>query len=327
MSNQINLPKNNVSINNLLDNVTKKFVDSLKGSKPISTLAINDARDVLNKIQKDESYRAFVDISSIDINGNEINVNVNIFRPKNNRNRLPIIFYIHGGGWILGNNQTHGRLVTEICTKTNSAIVFVNYTPAPEKKYPTQIIQSLEALNFIHKNADKLYLDPNNIIIMGDSVGGNMATVVTMLSHERNGPKIKYQILTYPVTDAAMDTQSYEIYSDGPWLTTVSMKWFYNAYENDPEVRLNPTISPLRASTKNIQNLPPTLIIVGENDILRDDGEKYVHKLMQAGVDVSSVRILGVIHDFLMLDPVKDAPGTKTAMDIIIKKIQKVFEK
>nr|AEX62598.1 putative alpha_beta hydrolase [Moumouvirus Monve] len=162
---------------------------------------------------------------------------------------------------------------------------------------------------------------------MGDSVGGNMATVVTMLSHERNGPKIKYQILTYPVTDAAMDTQSYQIYSNGPWLTTASMKWFLEAYENDSSLRSNPTISPLKASIKNIQNLPPTLIITAENDVLRDEGEKYAHKLMQANIDVSSVRILGVIHDFLMLDPVKDAPGTKIAMDLIIKKIQKVFNK
>ncbi|AGF85168.1 triacylglycerol lipase [Moumouvirus goulette] len=327
MSNQTNLPKNTPSVEYLLDNVTEKFISSLKGSKPISTLAINDARDILNKIQKDESYKTLVDISEIDIIGDEINVNINIFRPKNNKNRLPIIFYIHGGGWILGNNQTHGRLVTEICTKTNSTVVFVNYTPAPEKKYPTQILQSLEALKYIYNNSDKLYLDPNNIIIMGDSVGGNMATVVTMLSHEKGGPKIKYQILTYPVTDAAMDTQSYEIYSNGPWLTKLSMRWFFDAYENDSNLRSNPTISPLRASIKNIQNLPPTLIITGENDVLRDEGEKYAHKLMQAGIDVSSVRILGVIHDFLMLDPVKNSPGTKIAMDLVIKKIKEVFDR
>ncbi|AZL89214.1 alpha/beta hydrolase [Megavirus baoshan] len=308
-----------------LDSQTKKFVDSISNAKPIYTLSLNDARDVLNNIQKDESYKNKIDIQHLNVTTDKANIDLDIFRPKNNKTKLPIVYYVHGGGWILGNSQTHGRLVTEIAIQTNSAVVFINYSPAPEKKYPTQIIQGLEGLYYVYNNAKTLNLDADNIIIMGDSVGGNMATVIAMLINEKQGPKLKYQILAYPTIDASMNTPSYKKYARGPWLTQQSMKWFYDAYENDANTRLNPTISPSRASRKNISELPPTLIIVDENDVLRDEGEKYAYKLMEAGVETSSVRILGVIHDFLMLDPLKDSPNVKTAMNIITSKIRDIF--
>ncbi|BCS83327.1 putative alpha/beta hydrolase [Cotonvirus japonicus] len=312
-------------VEKLLDPDVKKFVDTLTNTTPIYNLSIPAARKVLNDIQLDTSYKNSVNIQNIVIE-NE-NVNATIVRPIDNTKKLPFIFYIHGGGWILGNFQTHGRLVSELSREADVAVVFINYTPAPEAKYPTQLIQSYDTLVYFYNNAEKYNLDKDNIIIMGDSVGGNMATVIAMLSLEKSGPKFKYQILLYPVTDVSMKYESVEKYSAGPWLSEKAMKWYFDAYIEKNQDTSIPSLSPINASSRIINKLPPTLIIVDENDILRDEGEAYAHKLMQAGVSVDSVRILGAIHDFMILDPIKSSPPVKLAKNIIVTQIKHVLNK
>jgi acetyl esterase len=314
--------------NNLLEKTTKKFIDSLKDSTPIYKLDPTEARNVLNQIQSDESYKFFVDIENLDINIDSQNVSMTIFRPKDNKNVLNAIIYIHGAGWILGNNQTHGRLVSEIAVGADVAVVFVNYTLAPETKYPTQIEQCYSAIKYICYNGKKHNIDSTKLILAGDSVGGNMVAALTLIL--ANNPTdisqhIGYQILLYPVTDASMSSASYDTYAGGPWLTKKAMQWFYDAYLNDNEDRSHITISPLNASAAQLKNLPPGLIITDENDVLRSEDEAYAHKLINAGINVTVVRYLGTTHDFLMLDPLKDTPATISAMNLVIDHIKKFF--
>jgi acetyl esterase/lipase len=216
--------------------------------------------------------------------------------------------------------------MANLANATTSAVVYIGYTPAPEKKYPTQLIQSYDALVYIVSNAAKYSLNASKVIVMGDSVGANMAFVVSMLSKERAGPKIIYHILLYPVTDAKGETESYDLYKDGPWLTAQSMKWFLDSYEADSVARNMATISIMNAGLEHIKGIAPVLIITAENDVLRDEGEKFAHKLMQANIDVTAVRYLGTIHDFLMLDPLAMTNPTKSAFKLVTVHIKDAIE-
>jgi acetyl esterase len=151
--------------------------------------------------------------------------------------------------------------------------------------------------------------------VAGDSVGGNMTAAVTLLAKERGGPKLRAQVLFYPVTDASFDDASYTQFANGPWLTRDAMKWFWDAYAPNAADRAKITASPLRASIDELKGLPPALVITDENDVLRDEGEAYARKLTQAGVPVTSVRYNGTIHDFVMLNALADTPATRAAID------------
>ena len=161
--------------------------------------------------------------------------------------------------------------------------------------------------------------------VAGDSVGGNMAAAVAILAKERGGPSLVFQLLFYPVTDANFNTSSYMSYQEGYFLTREAMKWFWGSYLSNDANRKEPTVSPLQASLEQLRGLPPTLIIVGENDVLRDEGEAYAHKLMQANVEVTATRYLGTIHDFVMLNPIADTPAPRGAISQASNMLKKVF--
>ncbi len=203
----------------------------------------------------------------------------------------------------------------------------MNYTPAPEAQFPTQIEEAYAATEYVAKHGKELKLNSSHMAIVGDSVGGNMATVVALLAAERGGPKIQYQVLFYPVTDADFTTASYQKFTDGPWLTKPAMEWFWNAYAPKLADRKKPTACPLKASLSELSKLPPALIMVGENDVLREEVEAYGHKLMQAGVEATVVRYLGTIHDFVLLNPIADTPAPKSAIQLAVDNLQRVFAK
>jgi hypothetical protein len=150
--------------------------------------------------------------------------------------------------------------------------------------------------------------------VAGDSVGGNMTAAVTLLAKQRHGPALRYQVLFYPVTDADFDDGSYQEFANGPWLTKPAMEWFWNAYAPNVEDRKNVTASPLRATIESLKGLPPALVITDENDVLRDEGEAYAKKLIEAGVRVTATRYVGTIHDFVMLNALADSPATRAAI-------------
>jgi len=308
-----------------LDPITYAFIMDIEKTPgpPIYKLPVNDARNVLNKLAYPTTELP-VTTEDLIIPGN---ISIRIVRPTSSKqNTLPIIMYFHGGGWILGNEHTHARLISEVALGANVAVVFVNYSPAPEAKYPTQINEAYDATLYMVQHANEFNLDSNKLAVMGDSVGGNMAIAVTLLAKNNPEIKIKYQFLFYPVTDAGMDTGSYREFADGPWLTKMAMAWFWDAYEPDVSVRNNILLSPLRGNSQELHGLPPALIITDENDVLRDEGESYAHKLMDAGVEVVAVRYLGICHDYLILNPLQHTPTVKNTISFIINQLHTVFQ-
>jgi acetyl esterase len=314
-----------------VEHKTRTFLETLQkqGGPPIYTLSPKDARAVLSNLQASNPVAMLpADIESRTIPGGPNGqMSIHIIRPPGNREKtLPVVIYTHGGGWVLGGFDTHERLVRELANKANVAIVFVNYTPSPDAQYPIPIEEAYAATKWVAENGgSSINVDPTRLAIAGDSVGGNMAAAVTLLAKERRGPKIAFQALFYPVTDANFDTQSYNTLQEGYWLTREGMKWFWNNYAPNNATRKEPTVSPLQASIDQLRGLPPVLIITEEFDVLRDEGEAYAHKLMQAGVPVTATRYLGTIHDFMMLNAISDTPAVRGAIDQASETLKKAL--
>lgn len=294
----------------MLEHPTQIFLDKLTAQNPppIYTLPPAKARQVLEEIQIAEP-----DCQDLDITDHQT---FYLVKPKHSHKPLPIIFYIHGAGWIMGSFPTHKYLVTQLCHTTDAAVVFVNYSLAPEAKFPVAIEEAYQVLERIIQKAHDYKLDPNRLAIAGDSIGGNMAIALTMLAKERQGPKITCQALFYPVTSARMDTHSYTEFANGPWLTKKAMHWFWNAYESDLAKRTSTLHSPLLASLQELHGLPPALIITAENDVLRDEGEAYALRLIEAKVPVQAVRFLATIHDFMMLNALQNTQASLGAFEL-----------
>lgn len=301
----------------VLEPAARALADSLAaaGGPPLYTLSPKDARAVLDRAQAGDVAMppAVVEPHTIP-GGPDGEISVTIVRPVGTNGSLPAVVYAHGGGWILGNFATHERLVCDLAAQTGAAVVFVNYAPSPEAHYPVAIEQSYAALTWVAEHGAELGLDGSRVAVAGESVGGNMTAAVTLLAKQRGGPAIRYQALLYPVTNAAFDTDTYEQFADGPWLTRKAMQWFWDAYAPDPAVRAEPTASPLLASPEQLRGLPPALVITDEADVLRDEGEAYGRKLRQAGVDVTAVRYGGVFHDFMMLNALAETNAARAAV-------------
>lgn len=283
-----------------------------------------DGRNILNDLQNDSVNKGNVDIENLPVDtGKWGQINVRIIRPEANYEKLPVIFYIHGAGWVFGNAHTHDKLVRELATRTHSVVVFPEYSLSPEAKYPTAIEQNYAVLNWVANNSKDINVDITKLTVAGDSVGGNMATVMTLMAKERKGPEIKQQLLYYPVTDANFDTESYNEFSDHYYLTKDGMQWFWDQYTTSTEQRAEITASPLRATTQQLEGLPDAMILNGEADVLRDEGEEYAKHLRAANVDVTQIRFQGMIHDFVMINSLDEAKATRAAMDASTKWLNK----
>jgi acetyl esterase len=294
---------------------TQQFVDGLAGAPPIYTLSAADARSVLTRAQSAPVGKPSAQIEDVTFPvGPTGSVPVRIVRPAGAVGILPVVVYFHGGGWILGDRDTHDRLVREIAVGVKAAVVFVDYSRSPEARYPVAIEQAYAATCYVVDHGASLRIDHSRLAVAGDSVGGNMTAAVTLMAKQRRGPKIAFQVLFYPVTDADFDTVSYATFADGPWLTKRAMEWFWDAYLPDRGARKQPTATPLNASLDQLTGLPEALVIVDENDVLRDEGEAYARKLSNAGVRVTSNRYNGTIHDFVMLNALADTPAARGAI-------------
>jgi len=296
-----------------LSNAVKEFLKPLNGGGPgLETLPKDAARKVLVDAQN-----AFaVDLSGIDeseqiISQDGTDVKINIVRPAGNSESLPVFIFIHGGGWILGDYPTHKRMVRDLVVLTGYAGIFVNYTPSPEAQYPKPLNEIFAVAKWVSNNGEIINVNPAKMGIVGNSVGGNMATATTIMAKEKGGPDFKVQILMWPVTNAEFDTASWQAYGEQRFLTDPLMKWMWDQYTTFPSERKEIYASPLQATVEQLKGLPPALIQVAENDILRDEGEAYGRKLDTAGVDVTTVRYNGVIHDFGLLNGLAEIPQTK----------------
>ncbi len=321
----------NVSTKPVLQAKVQAFLDDLaaKGGTPIYKLPVKEGRSIFSKLQAASKVSKLpVDIQRRMIPGGpKGEVSILIIRPKGVRGKLPVILYIHGGGWVFGGEDTHDRLVRELAVGAKAVLVFVNYTPAPEGQYPVAHEESYATLKWIAKNAHKINADASRIAIAGDSVGGLLSTAVALMAKERGGPKIIAQLLFYPVTNDDFNTGSFQQFADGYWLAAEGMKWFWDQYVPNKADRKEPYVAPLKASLEQLKGLPPTLLITNEVDVLRDEGEAYAHKLMQAGVPVVGVRFLGTIHDSMMLNAIAEVPTTRAAVALAIDMLKKFFAK
>lgn len=300
-----------------LEPVAKNFSKANAPHPRIYELKPSEGRNLLEKVQSSPIEKYNVDIKDMLADtGKWGEINVRIIRPAGNYAKLPVIFYIHGAGWVFGSAHTHDKLVRELAVRTNSVIVFPEYTRSPEAKYPTAIEQNYAVLQQLPELAVSENFDVERLTVAGDSVGGNMATVMTLMTKQRQGLHINQQLLYYPVTDANFDTPSYNQFAENYYLTKEGMQWFWDQYTTDPQERTQATASPLRASLDDLKDLPDAMILNGEADVLRDEGEAYANKLREAGVGVTQVEFQGMIHDFVMINALDKTHATRAAMDL-----------
>jgi acetyl esterase len=299
----------------VLEPAAKGFADATANPPYLFDLGPGAGRKAVDEVQSDESNVELPDVSEewVTVPAPTGEVRVRIVTPPNassDSDTLPVIIYIHGAGWVFGNAHTHDRLVRELATKANAAVVFPDYSLSPEARYPVAIEQNYATAQWVISHGSQHGLDATRIAVAGDSVGGNMAAALTLQAKQRNDVTITAQVLFYPVTDANFDTPSYHQFAEGYFLRRDAMQWFWDQYTTDPAQRAQITASPLRATTEQLADLPKALVITGEADVLRDEGEAYAAKLRQAGVDVTAVRYQGIIHDFVMLNALR---GTHAA--------------
>ena len=302
----------------------KAFLHVLNsGGALVESLSKQDARNVLINAQAGVE----VDLSGIEesektISSDGFTVKLNIVRPEGSKEKLPVFLFIHGGGWILGDYPTHKRMVRDLVVLSGFAGVFVNYTPSPEARYPQAINEIYAAAKWVAANGDQINVDGKNMAIVGN-VGGNMSTVTTLMAKKNGGPEFKLQILLWPIVDADFETESYHLFGEDRFLTKPLMMWMYDQYTTDPEQRKEIYASPLQASVEQLKGLPPTLIQVAENDILRDEGEAYGRKLDEAGVSVTTVRYNGMIHDFGLLNALAKEPAVRSMFEYAAAELKK----
>lgn len=311
----------------ILEKITQDFVKALeaKGGEPLYKLTPPKAREVLEEAQAGPIKKPDVKVEELSIEGPNGDVSIRIMRPFRSNGELPVMMFFHGAGWMLGSPATHDRLCRELVEGTNAALVFVDYKRSPEAKFPQAIEEAYAATKYISENGVKHSLDTSRMVVVGDSVGGNMTIAVTMKAKENKNPKILAQVLFYPVTNGELTSGSYQEFADGPWLTKPAMEWFWNNYLPDLTIRKEPLASPLNASIEQLKGLPPALIITDENDVLRDEGEAYASKLMEAEVPVTAVRYIGTIHDFVMLNALANSKATRSAIDLAISFIKQAL--
>ena len=262
-------------------------------------------------------------IASRTISQGDRNVKLYIVKPQKVQGKPPVILFIHGGVWIAGNFENHQRLVRDLVVGTGAVAVFPEYTPIPDAVYPTQIEENYAAAKWVAEHGAEIGVDGSRMAVVGNSVGGNMSTVVAMMAKDRGGPKISFQVLLIPATDTDFETESYRKFANGRFLARAFMQFGWNIYAPDAKTRKEPYAAPLQASLDQLRGLPPALVITAENDPLRDEGEAYARKLKEAGVDVTATRYNGMIHDFVLLNGINDVAGVQAALRQTCDEIKK----
>ena len=306
---------------------TEEFISKIEAAdgQPLYKMTPQEARNFLENLQSQTHKEISANTTDTTILTEAGNVDIRVVKPQHTEEKLPVVLYLHGGGWILGGKESFDMLIKKLAVFTNSTVVFPDYSRSPEVQYPTALNEIYAVLEYIFQNPEEFNIDPQRIAIAGDSAGANMATVTALRAINKNGPKILFECLFYPVTNSDMDTKSYDLFKDGPWLRKKAMEWFWEAYVPDKKLRDDIYISPLKAEEEDLSKLPRTLIITAENDVLRDEGEAYARKLDSAGVDVLNVRINGTIHDFLMLNALADTLPARGAMALACTMLKKAL--
>jgi acetyl esterase len=285
----------------------KGFLDMLAaaGGPGLNELPLDEARKVpYQMIELGGPEEPVAQVETRVIAG-AVQIPVRVYRPSLATD-LPGLVYFHGGGFVICNLDTHDRLCRSLANASGCVVVSVDYRLAPEHEFPAAAEDAYSATCYVAEHAGEFGIDASRIAVGGDSAGANLATVAAIMARDRGGPAPKFQLLIYPVVDfASHETQSERDYGQGYFLDTVLMDWFADQYLPNASDRHLPYASPLRAS--DLRGLPPAMVITGECDPLRDQGEAYADKLRNAGVAVALKRYDGMIHPFLSLAGIVDA--------------------
>jgi acetyl esterase len=309
-----------------LEQSARELTDAIAKGPPLSGVSLAEARRAVEAAQSAPISMPDVDESWVTVQSAFGDFGVRIVRPQGSSDLLPVILYMHGGGWILGSWITHDLLTRRLAVGANAAVAFVEYSRAPEARYPVQIEQCYAAARWITERGEGGGFDATRIAVAGDSAGGNMSTVLALMAKRRGDVQFVHQSLYYPMTDAnAENSESLRKFKDGPYGSAEGLEWFWNSYLAAAESRNDIFVSPLQATVADLQGLPPALVIVDENDLLRDQGEAYADKLRDAGVPTTSVRFNGTIHDFMRLNTLRDSESTRAAISLAVAALRRAF--
>ncbi|MET0423504.1 MAG: alpha/beta hydrolase [Actinoplanes sp.] len=311
----------------VLEPAAQQLADNTAKPPFLYELGPAGARQVLDDIQAAPIEKLPVDEEWVTVPAEVGDVRVRLVRPAGVTGPLPVLLYMHGGGWILGNAMTHDRLVRELAVGANAVVAFVEYDRSPEARFPVAIEQGYATARWILAEGAAKGLDATRIAVAGDSVGGNMTAALALMAKDRGDVSFVLQSMYYPVTSAAQDTPSFTQFAAGPFLSAKSMAWFWDAYTTDPAQRAHRYASPLNATLDELTGLPPAFLLVDEADVLRDEGELYAAKLREAGVAVTTVRYDGIHHDFMMLNPLSRTYATRAAVAQAIAMLTAAFGK
>ena len=314
----------------VLDPESQAFLRFVKdsGRPEMHTLSVEEARALFARGQlgvKVPKPPADVESRTIPV-GPGGSLHIYIVRPAGNRSMLPVVLYFHGGGWVLGDFETHERVVRDIVNGAQVAVVFPEYTRSPDARYPMANEEAYAATKWVAEHGDEINVDADRLAVAGESAGGNMATVVCMLAKQRSGPKIAAQVLFYPSTSGNPDFPSRKQFAEGYYLTAETGKWFWRHYSGGAPIHTEPTACPLNASVEQLRGLPPALIITAECDVLRDEGEAYARKLFQAGVTVTCTRYLGTLHGFNVANALAGSKASRASLAQTCDMLREVFE-
>ena len=292
---------------------------------PVSEMPVEQARQTyaFATTVGDNPNLSGIEETVKEIQQDGLTIKLHIVRPAALNKDIPAFMYFHGGIWFMGDYATHKILLHDLVVQTKMAAVFVDFTRTPDAHYPQQINEAYAATKWIALHGKEIKIDGSNLAVAGNSVGGNMATVVALMAKDKNGPALKLQVLISPVTDANFETTSYNRFADGRFLTKALMMRGWDFYLKDTTQRKDIYASPLQASTAQLKGLPAALVITEENDVLRDEGEAYARSLDAAGVNTISTRYNGTIHDFIIINALHNLPGTQAAIkqiaDVLIR--------
>jgi acetyl esterase len=237
-----------------------------------------------------------------------------VVRPRGSVGPLPAVFYLHGGRWMFGDADTHAHVIGELAVKADVAMVVPEYSRTPEARYPVALEECYATLLWMHRNAELLGVDPKHIAVAGDCAGATLAIAVAMLAKSRGGPRLRAQLLYYPPTDANCGSASHRDFSEGYLLSSDEQAWYWDQYCDGGDCTCS-TASPLRAGREELSGLPPTMLVTAEADVVRDEGAGFARNLRAAGVDVTSLRYLGTVHDFVVLSQLANIPPARAAID------------
>ena len=301
----------------ILENATQRFVDELnaENAPPLSQVTLEEARAAHARGQDVPVVKLPADIEDRTVAvGPNKSLLIRIVRPNGRTGTLPAVMYFHGGGFVLGDRNDWDRLLRDLAHAANVAIVFVEYSRSPEARYPVAIEEAYAATRWVAENSREINVDATRLAVAGDSAVGNMVAAVTLLAKQHGEPKIGFQVMFYPNTDASFNSDSFNQFSSGYFLSREDMEWFLDQYLPDKTRRKEPTATPLNATLNQLAGLPSALLITAECDVLRDEGEAYGRRLMEAGVVVTAARYLGTIHGFVTLNKLASTPAAQAAI-------------